>query len=74
MEEQDYREGHPFSVTAVRLGGYRTVLAVPMLKENDLLGAIASFAKRSARSTKSKLISFRTLPAKLSLPSKIHGY
>jgi signal transduction histidine kinase/putative methionine-R-sulfoxide reductase with GAF domain len=43
MEEQDYREGHPFSVSAVRLGGYRTVLAVPMLKENDLIGVICIF-------------------------------
>ena len=42
-DEQDYREGHPFSVTAVRLGGYRTVLAVPLLKENDLVGAITIF-------------------------------
>ena len=48
MEEQDYREGHPFSVAAVRLGGYRTVLAVPMLKENDLVGVITIFRQEVA--------------------------
>ena len=35
-----YVERNPFVVTTVELGGYRTVLAVPMLKDNDLIGAI----------------------------------
>jgi GAF domain-containing protein len=35
-----YVERHPFAVAAVELGGYRTVLAVPMLKEGELIGAI----------------------------------
>ena len=30
-----YIEGHPFVVTSVKLGGFRTVLAVPMLKEDE---------------------------------------
>ena len=30
----------PFAVSAVELGGYRTVLAVPMLKDNELIGSI----------------------------------
>ena len=37
---QSYIEGHPFVVEAVELGGYRTVLAVPMLKDNELVGSI----------------------------------
>ena len=37
---QSYIEGNPFIVTAVDLGGYRTVLAVPMLKDNELIGSI----------------------------------
>jgi two-component system NtrC family sensor kinase len=37
---QAYVEGHPFVLDAVELGGFRTVLAVPMLKDNALLGAI----------------------------------
>ena len=35
---QSYADGHPFVVAAVEVG-YRTVLAVPMLKENELIGA-----------------------------------
>ena len=37
---QSYRERHPFVVTAVELGGFRTALGVPMLKENELVGSI----------------------------------
>src|SRR6266487_2440505 len=35
-----YLERNPFMVAAVELGGYRTVLGVPMLKDNELIGAI----------------------------------
>jgi GAF domain-containing protein len=35
-----YVERNPFSVIPVELGGYRTVLAVPMLKNNELIGII----------------------------------
>jgi signal transduction histidine kinase/ActR/RegA family two-component response regulator len=35
-----YIERNPFVVAAVELGGYRTVLGVPMLKENELIGSI----------------------------------
>jgi GAF domain-containing protein len=35
-----YLERNPFVVTPVELGGYRTVLAVPMLKDDELIGAI----------------------------------
>jgi GAF domain-containing protein len=35
-----YVERNPFVVTPVELGGYRTVLAVPMLKDDELIGAI----------------------------------
>src|SRR5262249_31205321 len=35
-----YVERNPFVVTPVELGGYRTVLAVPMLKNNELIGVI----------------------------------
>jgi GAF domain-containing protein/DNA-binding response OmpR family regulator/anti-sigma regulatory factor (Ser/Thr protein kinase) len=38
--EQAYREGDPMFVTAVELGGYRTMLCVPMLKDNEMVGAI----------------------------------
>jgi len=36
---KSYMEGDPFIVAGVDLGGYRTVLGVPMLKDNELVGA-----------------------------------
>jgi len=38
-----YRSGHPAAVAAVSVGGVRTLLAVPMLKERTLIGAIAIY-------------------------------
>jgi GAF domain-containing protein len=38
---RSYIERHPFVVSAVDLGGFRSVLVVPMLKGNELIGAIA---------------------------------
>ena len=37
---QDYLQRNPNAVAAVELGGVRTFLAVPMLKENDLIGVV----------------------------------
>src|SRR5579871_3283327 len=36
-----YLEGNPPTVAAVELGGVRTMLAVPMLKENELIGSFS---------------------------------
>jgi two-component system, NtrC family, sensor kinase len=38
---QGYVERHPVSVEAVELGGVRTVVWVPMLKDNEFIGIIA---------------------------------
>jgi GAF domain-containing protein len=40
---QPYAERDPAVVDAVELGGVRTSVAVPMLKDNDLVGAIVIF-------------------------------
>jgi len=40
---QDYIDGEPFAVQAVQLGGYRTVVSVPLLKEHELVGAISIY-------------------------------
>jgi GAF domain-containing protein len=43
-KEQFYIEQRdPVAVAGAELGGYRTVLAVPMLKESELIGAIVIF-------------------------------
>ena len=41
--EPGYIARDPFFVGGVELGGIRTLLAVPMLKENELIGAIAIY-------------------------------
>src|SRR5262249_36785452 len=38
-----YIEGDPFLVSAVAHGGYRTVLSVPVLEENDFIGVICIY-------------------------------
>ena len=40
---KSYLEGHPFVVAGVEQGGFRTVLSVPMLKDNELIGAIVIY-------------------------------
>ena len=39
-KEQAYIEGQPRYVSAVKLGGFRSMLAVPMLKDGALIGAV----------------------------------
>jgi signal transduction histidine kinase/putative methionine-R-sulfoxide reductase with GAF domain len=41
--EPAYVEGEPVFVAAVNLGRFRTILNVPMLKENELIGAFAVY-------------------------------
>jgi two-component system, NtrC family, sensor kinase len=41
--ELAYRQGDPMRIEAVNLGGVRTLLDVPMLKENEVIGAIAIY-------------------------------
>jgi GAF domain-containing protein len=41
--EPAYIEGDPLLVTDVELAGFRTILAVPMLKENELIGGVVIY-------------------------------
>src|SRR5262249_29079838 len=41
--EPAYIEGDPLLVTDVKLAGFRTILAVPMLKEDELIGGIVIY-------------------------------
>ena len=42
-KERGYLEGEPFVVSAVKKGGYRSVLSVPMLHEDQVAGVITIF-------------------------------
>ena len=42
---QSYSDRNPLVVTAVEVGGVRTALSVPMLKENALVGIISIYRK-----------------------------
>jgi class 3 adenylate cyclase len=42
-KERAYLEGSPIAIAAVELGGIRTNLVVPLLKENELIGVFAIF-------------------------------
>jgi two-component system, NtrC family, sensor kinase len=42
-ENRSYLDGDPLPVAAVEVAGIRTLLLVPMLKEDDLVGAIAIY-------------------------------
>jgi hypothetical protein len=45
MSERGYIERGPFVVSAVALGGYRSVFSVPMLHEDKLIGVITIFSQ-----------------------------
>ncbi len=53
--EQAYVDGEPVLVAAVNLGGFRTLLNVPMLKDNELIGIIAIY-RQEVRSFTDKQI------------------
>jgi len=45
MAEQRYLDGDPYAVTAVKLSGSRTLIFFPMLKDDDLIGAITIYRR-----------------------------
>ena len=48
--ERLYLEGHPQRVAFVQMTGVRTFVAVPLLKDDELIGSSAFSARKSARS------------------------
>ena len=71
--EPAYVEGEPVFVAAVNLGGFRTLLNVPMLKEGELVGQLVCFAKRSVHSPTSRLSWSKTSQRRPSSPSRTRG-
>jgi GAF domain-containing protein len=45
MAEQRYLDGDPYAVTAAKLSGSRTIVFVPMLKDDEVVGTIAIYRK-----------------------------
>src|SRR6516164_7048975 len=45
MAQQHYIDGDPYVVTAVKLSGSRTLIFVPMLKDDELIGSIAIYRR-----------------------------
>jgi two-component system, NtrC family, sensor kinase len=41
--DESYTDKHPASVTAVALGGVRTILSVPLVKKNELIGSFSLY-------------------------------
>jgi signal transduction histidine kinase/DNA-binding NarL/FixJ family response regulator len=44
-EDQTYLERHPLTITAVHVAGIHTLAVVPMLKEDEFVGAISVYRK-----------------------------
>jgi GAF domain-containing protein len=42
-DREAYRKGDPFVLAGTDLGGYRTIMSVPMLKDDELIGAITIY-------------------------------
>ncbi len=52
---QPYIERDPFVVTSVELGGYRSVVNVPMLKDEELIGAISIYRQEVGTFTETQI-------------------
>ena len=61
--EPTYLRRDPFSVTGVELAGIRTLLAVPMLKDNALIGAIHIYRKEVQPFTEKQIALVRNFAA-----------
>jgi two-component system, NtrC family, sensor kinase len=70
---QSYLERYPNVVDAVELGGFRTALGVPMLRDNKLVGCINILRQEVRPFTDKQIDLIKTLPPKPSSPSRTRG-
>ena len=73
MAEQRYIDGDPYAVTAVKLSGSRTLIFVPMLKDDDLIGAIAIYCKEVRPFTDTQIELYKISLRRRLSPSRIRG-
>ncbi len=73
-DERYIERRDPTAVAGVELGGVRTLLAVPMLKENELIGALIVLPSRSSSlHRQADRAGNRTSPPRPSSPSRTRG-
>ena len=68
--ERAYIERNRLAIAAVELGGIRTLLVVPMLKENELIGALAVYRQEVRPFTDKQIDLVTNFAARPSSPSR----
>jgi GAF domain-containing protein len=71
--EPAYVDGEPLFVAVVNHGGYRTVVSVPMFKENELIGAILIYRQEVRPFTDKQIALVQNSRPRLSSPSRTLG-
>jgi GAF domain-containing protein len=65
-----YRDRDPRLIAGVELGGYRTVLSVPMLKDQEVVGLIVIYRQEVRPFTDKQIERSKILPPRPSSPSR----
>ena len=63
-KEQGYFQGEPFVVIGCNKGGYRSVLSVPMLHEDQVVGVITIFRQEDGSFGDEHISCYRISPRK----------